>query len=228
MMREIYMFGDSVAQGIVLGEEGGYRVSRKSCVRLLKHKGYPIRNYAVHGYTVEQGLASFRNTPTEPGSICVVEFGGNDCDLDWDKVAWDPDHFHDGKVPLEEFRRALKQFVQEIRDREMEPVLVTPVPLLSTRYFQWVSQNRDGTRILNYLRNDPESISRWQERYAIAVRKTAEECGCMLADLRAWMLEQLEYPSLICADGIHPNETGHEVITRDVLKYFPRDFSGLE
>ena len=222
MVREIYLFGDSEAQGIILSEEGSYKVSRKGCVRLLKHKGYPIRNYAVHGYTVEQGLKSFRNTATEPGSICVVEFSGNDCDLDWDAVARDPDHFHDGKVPLTEFRRFLKQFVREIREREMEPVLVTPVPLLSTRYFQWVSQKRDMKEILKYLRNDPESISRWQERYALAVRNTAEECGCRLADLRAWMLEQLEYPSLICADGIHLNEAGHEVIAREVLNHFPQ------
>ncbi len=221
-MNDIYVFGDSAAQGIVLGKEGNYRVSRKSCIRLLKHEGYPFRNYAVHGYTIRQGLESFRKTATNPGDFCVIEFGGNDCNLDWDAVVQEPDRFHDGRIPLAEFRALLKLFVQEIRGRGMEAILVTPAPLISSRYFQWVSRMRDGGRILAYLRNDPESITRWQERYAIAVRDTAEECGCTLADLRAWMLEQLEYPSLICTDGIHPNETGHEVIAREVLKHFPQ------
>ena len=55
-MNEIYLFGDSAAQGIVLDGSENYRVSRAGCIRLMKHSGYPIRNYAVHGYTVNQGL----------------------------------------------------------------------------------------------------------------------------------------------------------------------------
>ena len=220
-MSEIYVFGDSAAQGIILDEEGNYRVSRRGSMRLLKRSGYPIRNYAVHGYTARQGLASFRDTKTEPGSTCVIEFGGNDCDLDWDAVARDPESFHDGKVPLAEFRVLLRQFIREVRERSLEPVLVTPLPLMSERYFRWVSRGRDQARILHYLRNDPESISRWQERYAIAVRETASECRCRLADLRSWLLDKLDYPSLICADGIHPNEAGQEYIAQAAAKHFP-------
>ena len=59
-MSEIYLFGDSASQGIVLDENDQYRVSRMGCIRLLKRKGYAIRNYAVHGYTVLQGLDTFR------------------------------------------------------------------------------------------------------------------------------------------------------------------------
>ena len=221
-MNEICLFGDSAAQGIVLDESENYRVSRAGCIRLMKRGGYPIRNYAVHGYTVSQGLECFRNTKTDPGNPCVIEFGGNDCDLDWDAVSQDPDHFHDGKTPLAEFRNLLKQFIREARDRDLDPILVTPLPLMSGRYYRWVSKGRDADRILKYLRNDPESISRWQERYAIAVRNTAAECGCHLADARAWMLEELNYPSLICEDGIHPNEAGHEIIARKAMEHFPR------
>ena len=220
-MNEIYLFGDSAAQGIVLDDSDNYKVSRNGCIRLMKRSGYPIRNYAVHGYTVSQGLESFRSLKTEPGNICVIEFGGNDCDLDWDAVSQDPDHFHDGRTPLAEFRNLLQQFVREARDRDLDPILVTPLPLMSHRYYHWVSKGRDADRILKYLRNDPESISRWQERYAIAIRNTAIECSCHLADLRAWMLEELDYPSLICEDGIHPNEAGHEIISQKAIEHFP-------
>jgi lysophospholipase L1-like esterase len=35
------------------------------------------------------------------------------------------------------------------------------------------------------------------------------------------MLEELDYPSLICEDGIHPNEAGHEIIARRAIEHFP-------
>ena len=160
-MNEIYLFGDSAAQGIVLDESENYRVSRVGCIRLMRRSEYPIHNYAVHGYTVNQGLESFRNLRTEPGNICVIEFGGNDCDLDWDAVSQDPDRFHDGKTPLVDFMNLLKLFVREAKGRNLDPVLVTPLPIMSGRYYRWVSKRRDADRILKYLRNDPESISRW-------------------------------------------------------------------
>ena len=84
-----------------------------------------------------------------------------------------------------------------------------------------ISKERDAEKILKYLRDDPESISRWQERYALAVRDISEACNCRLADVRAWMLEDLDYPSLICEDGIHPNEAGHAFIARQAMKHFP-------
>jgi len=220
-MPEIYVFGDSAAQGICLDESGNYRVSRRGCVRLLKKAGYPIVNYAMHGYTVRQGLAAFRKIQAEPKSRCVIEFGGNDCDLDWDAVSREPDRFHDGRVPIADFGAGLEQFIRDAREREMEPILVTPLPLMSERYYAWVCRGRSAENILRYLRKDPESISRWQERYANAIRETACRCGCRLIDLRSWMLNELDYPSLMCMDGIHPNEAGHALIARTAAACYP-------
>ena len=211
-MSDIYLFGDSASQGIVLDETGAYRVSRVGCVRLLKRKGYPIRNHAVHGYTVLQGLASFRALPMEPGSVCAIQFGGNDCDLDWDAVSAAPDVYHEGRLALDAFLENLTRFVREARERALKPVLITPLALMSARYYQWVSQNRNAENILRYLRGDPESISRWQERYANAVREVAASASCPLLDVRTWLEHRLDYPALICADGIHPNEAGHAAL----------------
>jgi len=212
-MNEIVLFGDSTAQGIVLDENGQYKVSRAGCIRLLKRKGYPIRNYAVHGNTILQGLEAFRSLALEPGSLCLIEFGGNDCDLDWDAVSAHPEVFHDGKVPIASFRTQLSRFAAEARARSLTPVFVTPLPIISDRFFRWISKNRNAENILHYLRGDTESISRWQERYAIAVREIAAAEECPLVDVRNFMLNQLDYPFLMCEDGIHPNETGHAVLT---------------
>jgi len=218
-MSEIYLFGDSTSQGIVLDDNGRYRVSRQGCIRLLKRKGIPIRNYAVHGYTVLQGLASFESLQAEPGSRCVIQFGGNDSDLNWDEVSQEPDIFHDGRVPLQEFRENLIRFVREARERFLEPVLVTPLALISTRFFRWVSLERNADHILHYLREDTESMYRWQERYAAAVREAAESEQCRLIDVRTWLLDRMDYPSLFCADGIHPNEAGHAAIAEIILEH---------
>ena len=218
-MSEIYLFGDSASQGIVLDENDRYRVSRLGCIRLLKRKGYPIRNYAVHGYTVLQGLASFENMKIEPGSRCVIQFGGNDSDLDWDAVSREPDVFHDGHVPLKDFREDLCRFIREARERFLEPILVTPLALISTRFYRWVSRERNAGNILRYLHDDTESMCRWQERYAAAVRDVAAGEGCLLVDIRKWLLDRMDYPSLFCADGIHPNEDGHAVIADIICEH---------
>ena len=217
-MTEIDLFGNSVAQGIVMDANGQYRVTRVGCVRLLKRKGFPIQNYAVHGYTVLQGLDSFESMTIEPGSWCVIQFGGNDCDLDWDAVSEHPDVFHDGRVPLPDFKNTLIRFVREARDRGLKPVLVTPLAMISYRYFQWISKGRDAAAILHYLRDDLESIGRWQEKYADAVREAAVGEGCPLLDLRAALIKRLDYPSLFCEDGIHPNENGHAVMAEILME----------
>ena len=220
-MSEIYLFGDSASQGIVLDEDGKYRVSRQGCIRLLKRKGFPIRNYAVHGYTVLQGLESFESMQIEPGSRCVIQFGGNDSDLDWDAVSLEPGIFHDGRVPLQEFRKDLVRFIREARERFVEPILVTPLALISTRFYRWVSRERNAEHILHYLHDDTESMYRWQERYANAVREAAAGENCRLVDIRSWLLDRLDYPSLFCADGIHPNESGHAVIAELICRHQP-------
>lgn len=210
-MNDIYLFGDSSSQGLVLDQDR-YRVTRTGCVRLLKRKGLPIRNYAVHGYTVLNGLKSFEGMRIEPGARCVIQFGGNDSDLDWDAVSLEPGVFHDGSVPLESFRENLGRFVREARERFLDPVLVTPLALISTRFYRWVSRGRDAGNILHYLHDDTESMYRWQERYANAVREVSAKEGCRLLDVRSWLLDRLDYPSLFCEDGIHPNEDGHAVL----------------
>ncbi|MBO7663731.1 MAG: SGNH/GDSL hydrolase family protein [Clostridia bacterium] len=217
-MNNIYLFGDSSSQGIVLDHDR-YRISRSGCVRLLKRKGLPIYNYAVHGYTVLQGLESFESLQAEPGSLCVIQFGGNDCDLDWDAVSREPGVFHDGRVPLETFRESLGRFVRKTRAALLEPVLVPPLALISTRFYRWVCRGRNADNILHYLREDTESMYRWQERYAAAVREVAANEDCRLLDVRSRMLDRFDYPSLFCEDGIHPNEEGHAVIADVIWKH---------
>ena len=151
----------------------------------------------------------------DEGGVAVIEFGGNDCDLDWKAASEQPEVAQQGRVPLKAFGENLKRMIACARGAGMEPVLVTPPPLVAKRYFDWVSRNLNPARILDYL-GDVEHIYRWQERYALMIRNVAREENARLLDVRDAFLAQPRMTDMICIDGIHPNEKGHAMLF-DVL-----------
>ncbi|HIS85723.1 MAG TPA: SGNH/GDSL hydrolase family protein [Candidatus Faecivicinus avistercoris] len=219
-LRGLSIWGDSIAKGVVFDEQRGrYAVCRDNCVsRLSRDAGVEVENFSVMGNTTEQGLRRMEGQPLKPGNLAVIEFGGNDCDLDWAAACEHPEVEQYGRVPLEAFGENLRAMVRRVRDGGMIPALVTPPPLVAQRYFDWVSRKLDKARILNYL-GDVEHIYRWQERYALMIRRVAARENAMLLDVRDWFLSQARFTDLMCVDGIHPNARGHELL-------FER-FSGL-
>lgn len=219
-LRGLSIWGDSIAKGVVFDEQRGrYAVCRDNCVsRLSRDAGVDVENFSVMGNTTEQGLRRMEGQPLKPGNLAVIEFGGNDCDLDWAAACEYPEVEQHGRVPLEAFGENLRAMVRRVRDGGMIPALVTPPPLVAQRYFDWVSRKLDKARILSYL-GDVEHIYRWQERYALMIRRVAARENAMLLDVRDWFLSQARFTDLMCVDGIHPNARGHELL-------FER-FSGL-
>ena len=219
-LRGLSLWGDSIAKGVVFDEQRGrYAVCRDNCVsRLSRDAGVDVENFSVMGNTTEQGLRRMEGQPLKPGNLAVIEFGGNDCDLDWAAACEHPEVEQRGRVPLEAFGENLRAMVRRVREGGMIPALVTPPPLVAQRYFDWVSRKLDKARILNYL-GDVEHIYRWQERYALMIRRVAARENAMLLDVRDWFLSQARFTDLMCVDGIHPNARGHELL-------FER-FSGL-
>ena len=219
-LRGLSIWGDSIAKGVVFDEQRGrYAVCRDNCVsRLSRDAGVDVENFSVMGNTTEQGLRRMEGQPLKPGNLAVIEFGGNDCDLDWAAACEHPEVEQRGRVPLEAFGENLRAMVRRVRDGGMIPALVTPPPLVAQRYFDWVSRKLDKARILSDL-GDVEHIYRWQERYALMIRRVAARENAMLLDVRDWFLSQARFTDLMCVDGIHPNARGHELL-------FER-FSGL-
>lgn len=212
-MPGVSIWGDSIAKGIVYDEaRGRYVVCRDNCVlRLSRDAGIEVENYAVMGNTSEQGLARMQGQTLKPDNIAVIEFGGNDCDLNWAEASEHPEIAQEGKVPLQRFGENLRAMVRRAREGGMVPALVTPPPLVSSRYFDWVSRKLDKARILNYL-GDVEHIYRWQERYALMIRQVARMENAMLLDVRDVFLSQSRFTDLMCVDGIHPNDRGHKLL----------------
>ena len=211
------VWGDSIAKGVVFDESRGrYAICRDNCLlKLSREAGVPVENYSVMGQTSDAGLERMRAGGLAPGRVAVIEYGGNDCDIDWRAASENPEAFHDGKVPLARFAQNLTEMVRRAREAEMLPVLVTPPPLIAQRYFDWVRKGLNGDNILKYL-GDVDHIYRWQANYADHVRALAEKLNVKLVDIRSRMLESGRLEELICVDGIHPNGKGHELIYETV------------
>ncbi|MBQ8506054.1 MAG: SGNH/GDSL hydrolase family protein [Clostridia bacterium] len=211
--EELCVWGDSIAKGVVYDEaRGRYAVCRENCLlKLGREKGVNISNYSVMGQTSENGLERMRPEQMKEGNIAVIEYGGNDCDLDWKAVSEEPGKRQAGKVPIEQFARNIAEMVRRVREAGMLPVLVTPPPLVAKRYYEWVSKGLNAANILKYL-GDVEAIYRWQAGYAEKVKEIAAALGVRLVDIRSRMLEAGRLEDMMCVDGIHPNERGHAVI----------------
>lgn len=215
-MSKLLLWGTSIGKGVVYDENRRrYALAKDRCANVMTAAGLQVENHSRMGATIRDGLSDFMETETRPGEIAVLEYGGNDCDLDWQVVSDHPECRQEGKTPLSAFQELLTEFVRRVRARGMQPVLVDPPPLVSRRYYEWVCQNRDADAIARYL-GDIENIARWHERYARVIERTARQQGCLLADLRGLFLDQPHMEELICLDGIHPNENGQRLMGQRV------------
>jgi len=218
MWKEIQIWGDSLLKGVVFDElRNRYQILRDNCVQQLKALlPFPVENNARMGCTAPEGFDILMASEMQAGGLALIEFGGNDCDMDWTAVAADPSKDHQPKTSPEVFTQMLEQCVTQVRQADMEPMLVVPTPLHAPRYFDWVTRGLDRAVVLRFL-GDVERIYRLQERYALLVCRTASKMSCPLLNLRDAFLAVKNYERLLCIDGIHPNAVGHALML-DTMK----------
>ncbi len=212
-MAGIHIWGDSILKGVVFDElRNRYAILRENCVRQLAERfALPIENHARMGLTAPEALSELETSGIACGDIALIEFGGNDCDLDWPQVAADPSADIAPRTPIEQFVASLSEWVRRIRTLGAQPVLVVPPPLHAERYFDWVTKNLSREAVLEFL-GDVQRIYRWQERYALAVCDVAAALACPIVNLRDAFIDRKHYERLLCIDGIHPNAEGHALM----------------
>ncbi len=223
-VQSIGVWGDSVMKGVIydeekarytlLSESGADKASRKLGLRLF--------NRSRMGCTVTKGLSLLKKDlqkAERPCDAALIEFGGNDCDYAWEEVAAHPEAEHQPKTPLPLFVSQLRDMIALVRQKGMEPVMMTLPPIHAQRYFDFFTRGGlSKDNVLAWL-GDVQHIYRWHERYNAAVVRVAQACGCPLADVRDAFLAERDYGDLLCADGIHPNEKGH-LLMENVLEGF--------
>lgn len=219
----ISVWGDSIGKGIMFDTaRNRHVICRDSYETMLKQRGVEVHNYSIMGCTAPHGVELMTEDRLKNGGVAVIEFGGNDSDLDWKAVCEQPEKAADNfvKVPLADFSTALSRMVEKARAAGLRPIFSTPLPVIPDRYLEWISRPLDREKILNYL-GAAEYIYRWQERYDIAVREIAAKLNVKLFDIRTRFLQERRIGDLMSVDGIHPNEKGHALIARTALEYLP-------
>ena len=221
MSKKVVILGDSIARGIVFNEEKNrYTRLEDDCVSRIAEMSsdLEIRNLASMGRTCADALAVLESTDIRSGDYVVVEYGGNDSDMQWKQIADSPDTRHEARVPLPLFTQSIAALVERIRAKGAVPVLTTPLPVDAERYFSWITRSLDPSAVLRWL-GDVQHIYRWQERYANAVRKIASVKSVALIDMRDAFLSCDNFADLLCSDGIHPNRNGHDVLYRTAVPF---------
>jgi lysophospholipase L1-like esterase len=229
---DMHLFGDSVARGIVLDEQGRYSPLKDGfAARFSSQAGVSLVNHARFGCTIRKGrefLLRFLSREEKPSlerKLAVLEFGGNDCDFRWDEIALSPDKDHKPAVTLDEFSDTYGAMIDALREKGYEPVAMTLPPLDAERYFSWFTRSGlDQKAILGWL-GDVQQIYRWHEMYSDAVREIARLRSCLLFDVRKYFLESRNFRTFLCLDGIHPNEEGHKLMESAFEDFALRELS---
>lgn len=225
------LYGDSISKGVTYDEEKGRYITIKDSYAALlqdKLKGM-IFNAGRFGNTIIRGISKLstdvlKNNP----DIVVVEFGGNDCDFNWEEVANNPLGEHVPNTDFNLFQNSLKDLVSSLKGNNITPVLMTLPPIDADRYFKWISKYSDsmGSNILRFL-GSVNKIYWWQERYSSAVINVAQETNTKWIDVRGAFLQTPDYRKLICKDGIHPNTEGHKIIADKIFEFVKCNYSFL-
>ena len=244
VLGDVYLFGDSVARGVVLNEEGVYAPIKDYFGALAAEKlGIQLVNKARFGCTITKGLDILHrfvagerrpagaaraasgtgepeaNVAAGAAGMAFLEFGGNDCDFLWNEIAERPEAEHRPATPLDVFTRIYGEMIDALRASGLSPVVMSLPPLVAERYFDWFTRNGlDRKAILSWL-GDVQQIFRWHEGYDRAVRQVAAAKACPLLDIRRDFLEKRDYRDYMCGDGIHPNRDGHRLIEFSLEKY---------
>ncbi|MDR2296234.1 MAG: SGNH/GDSL hydrolase family protein [Clostridiales Family XIII bacterium] len=213
-MNSICIFGDSIAKGVVFDAvKKKYSILKDSFANLLGREGAGVMNHARFGCTVTEGMKILLRHREAIGAcdLTLLEFGGNDCDYNWEDVSRDPARNHDCKTPIAIFSERYEALIDTIRAHGGRPLLLTLPPVDEHRYFAWISKGLNADNIIGFL-GTVRTIFTWQETYSGIVRALAEAKGVPLVDVRAAFLALRDYRKSLCEDGIHPNETGHRLI----------------
>jgi lysophospholipase L1-like esterase len=225
------LYGDSILKGVVYDESKcKYTVLEKSFGNILQDrlKGV-VNNAARFGNTIIRGTSKLQNEVKKNNpDIVLIEFGGNDCDFNWEEVAENPSGDHVPKTDFNVFEKMLRSMIESLDKVNIVPVLLTLPPIDADRYFKWVSRNSAamGSSILEWL-GSVNKIYWWQERYNSIVLSLAQETRTRWIDIRSAFLRYPDYTRLICVDGIHPNERGHTVIAEKILEYISSNYEFL-
>ena len=222
--KHITALGDSVTKGVILTENGKYSVLENNYIDILKRElEVTIENHSKFGCTVEYGehMVKMHNDSISYSDYTFIEYGGNDCDFDWGKIANNPEGEYYAKTPLEIFKEKMIELVKKIINLGSKPILITLPPIDSSRYFEFFTRlmnEQQKENVRNWLGGDINIIGRWHESYNQSLYEVSKQTNTPIIDItKPFETHEHGLTDLLCKDGIHPNQKGHKLIAATII-----------
>ena len=226
-MTKVTALGDSLTKGVILTEANKYTLTENSYLDIVSRElDLQVSNYGRFGSTIDMGNAIIRRHSEDIASseYTFIEYGGNDCDFDWMKIADSPMEDYTPKTTLNDFKERFITLINKVRDLGSKPVIISLPPILSTPYFSFFSRmmsEEQKRNVINWLGGSTDIISRWHESYNRALFMIAPETQTPIIDITTpFDTFRGDISSLYCADGIHPNVQGHRMIATTIINSY--------
>lgn len=223
-MINISIWGDSVLRGIVYDDDASkYVFLHNSCIsETAKNFDLSYINNSKFGMTAPKAFERmkkyFETNSTKP-DFALIELGGNDCDFDWGAVAADPGMDFQPNTPIEQYEATIIAMIQTLREKGIEPVLANLHPIDAVKYFDWITKDGLSKEAIMKWLKDVFKIYRFQELYSLTINKISKQLDVRMVDIRNAFLKAGNLLDLLCKDGIHPNEKGHEIMAKCLKEY---------
>lgn len=226
-MTKVTALGDSLTKGVILTEANKYSLTENSYLDILSRElDLHVSNYGRFGSTIDMGDAMIRHHSEEIASseYTFIEYGGNDCDFDWMKIADSPMEDYTPNTTLEDFKDRFVRLIDKVRSLGSKPIIISLPPILSTPYFSFFSRlmsDNQKENVIKWLGGSTDIISRWHESYNRALFMIAKETQTPIIDITTpFETFRGDISTLYCTDGIHPNAQGHKMIAATIINSY--------
>jgi lysophospholipase L1-like esterase len=227
-IEKISVYGDSILKGAVTGTSSGHLfdiIENDSLSLAQKKLGFSLNNQSVFGNIITKGIRKLKKDleKNSTGDLAIIESGGNDCDYDWNVVCENPSEKILPRVPLENFLATIGEMVDLCRENRITPLLMTMPPLVADRWFAHICRGYDAEKVRAFVgEGDGEVLYRNHEFYNANLLEFCLKKNVQFVDMRKKFLGSENFRSLMCQDGIHPNESGYVFMSKIWEEELPR------
>lgn len=175
-----------------------------------------VINAGIGGDTTGKAARRFAaDVLAQHPDVAIIQFGINDSTVDVRNGATKP------PITLDEFKTNLQGFVRDLRSAGAKPILMTPNPMAWTPLMLSLYSKPP------YRPDDPDGFNVTLKPYVEAVRHLAKREAVTLVDVNRAFYDDGHANGVglndLLLDGMHPNEKGHHLIAKLLVRAIERE-----
>ncbi|MGY8642396.1 MAG: SGNH/GDSL hydrolase family protein [Verrucomicrobiales bacterium] len=171
-----------------------------------------IINAGIGGHNTENARARLqKNVLSKNPDVVIIQFGINDAAID----VWKNPPAKNSRVSLEQYRENLWHFVEQLKGKNCEIILMTPNPL------RWTAKMKKMYGKPPYEPENADGFNLRLKLYAQKMREVAKAEKIELLNIyeafESFGKKDGQSVDGLLLDGVHPSEKGHQLVA-DLLK----------